>query len=72
MKKKGHRPGRVPPANRPKVGPGAPPIEVKEEPQQQSGGAAFSEQDPKRRLGGFESAGEHAFVQPGGKNDANR
>jgi len=72
MKKKGHRPGRVPPDNRPKVGPDAPPADDREEQQPASEGAAFNEQDPKRRLGGFETAGEHAFVQPGGKNDANR
>jgi len=36
-----------------------------------AGGASFQEQDPKRRLGNFEGAGEHAYQQPGGKNDAN-
>jgi len=35
-------------------------------------GSAFEEQDPKRRLGNFDGAGEHAYQQPGGKNDANR
>ncbi len=30
------------------------------------------EQDGERRLGNFDSAGGHAFQQPGGKNDANR
>jgi hypothetical protein len=34
-------------------------------------GAQFQEQDPNRRLGDFEGAGEHSFQQPGGRNDAN-
>jgi len=33
---------------------------------------SFSQQDPKRRLGDYATAGEHPFQQPGGKNDANR
>jgi hypothetical protein len=33
-------------------------------------GSAF--QDAKRRVGNFSTAGEHSFVQPGGKKDANR
>jgi hypothetical protein len=54
------------------VGPGAGGAPEKDEraPGETSPGAAFSEQDPKRRLGGYETAGEHAFKQPGGKNDA--
>ena len=32
-------------------------------------GVPFSEQDPKRRLGDFESAGEHARQQPTTLND---
>jgi hypothetical protein len=32
-------------------------------------GAGFQEQDPKRRLGGFETAGEHSRQQPGALND---
>jgi hypothetical protein len=72
MKKKGHRPGPVPPGNRPKAGPELPQDENRENEQQPQDGAAFSEQDPKRRLGGYQTAGEHAIVQPGGKNDADR
>lgn len=72
MKKKGHRPGPVPPGNRPKAGPDALPVDDREEQQAPSEGADFNEQDPKRRLGGYQTAGEHAFVQPGGKNDADR
>ena len=34
-------------------------------------GAPASEQDPKRRLGNFGSAGEHPIEQPGGKQGAN-
>ena len=71
MSKKGHAPGPVPPGNRPHVGPAAPAPELDEDADTTiKGGADFSEQDPKRRLGDFEGAGEHAFVQPGGKNDA--
>ena len=33
------------------------------------GGAPFQEQDAKRRLGGFETAGEHSRQQPGPLND---
>jgi hypothetical protein len=40
--------------------------------QNPASGAPFEEQDPKRRLGNFEGKGEHAFQQPGGKNDADR
>jgi hypothetical protein len=35
-------------------------------------GAPFQDQDPKRRLGDYGGAGEHAFQQPGGKNDSDR
>ncbi len=35
-------------------------------------GLPQSDQDPKRRLGNYQTAGEAAFRQPGGKNDANR
>jgi hypothetical protein len=72
-KKKGHAPGKVPSGNRTPFGPGADdgrPAGDEKAPDQ--AGAPFEEQDPKRRLGGFETAGEHAFVQPGGKNDAQR
>jgi hypothetical protein len=74
MSKKKHAPHPTPPGNRTTVGPGAtnPAAEEPEAGVPDNAGAAFSEQDPKRRLGGFETAGEHAFKQPGGKNDAQR
>jgi len=34
-------------------------------------GAPASAQDPKRRLGNFQTAGEHAIEQPDGKQGAN-
>ena len=74
MSKKKHPPHPTPPANRTTFGPGTPPVtEDADAPGAQSdAGAASSEQDPQRRLGNFETAGEHSFVQPGGKNDAQR
>ena len=75
MSKKKHAPHPVPPGNRTTVGPGtggAADDAAAEAGAQNDAGAAFSEQDPQRRLGGFETAGEHSFVQPGGKNDAQR
>lgn len=75
MARKHHKPGPVPPGNRPHVGPDAgrgAPQEDEKAPSEASPGAPFSEQDPKRRLGDFETAGEHAFQQPGGKNDADK
>jgi hypothetical protein len=35
-------------------------------------GAPASEKDPKRRLGNFSAAGEHAIQQPRGKNGSQR
>lgn len=35
-------------------------------------GAAATEQDPKRRLGDYSTAGEHPIQQPGGKQGPNR
>jgi len=34
--------------------------------------AGFHEQDAQRRLGNYEGAGEHSYVQPGGNHDADR
>jgi hypothetical protein len=34
-------------------------------------GAPASEQDPKRRLGNYDSAGEHSIEQPDGKQGPN-
>jgi len=64
--KKKHTP-RVPPGNRPSAGP-ANEVPVSDE-VQAGGGAPFQEQDPQRRLGGFETAGEHARQQPSRLND---
>jgi len=71
-KKHRHGPGPIPPANRPKTGPERPIAENEEEIPQHQDNTGFAEQDPKRRLGNYEGAGEHAYVQPGGRNDANR
>ena len=62
-------PAPVPPGNRshaggPDAGPGDVGTNV---PDAQTGGT--QEQDEKRRLGGFETAGEHSRVQPGPQND---
>ena len=70
MSKKNHAPGPVPPGNRSGGGttdPDAPGVG--------SGGrrgAPFSEEDPKRRLGGYEGTGEHARQQPGPLNDGDK
>ena len=74
MSKKKHAPHSVPPGNRTTVGPGAtgPGGDDVDAGAQSDGGAGFSEQDPERRLGNFETAGEHSIQQPGGKNDAQR
>jgi hypothetical protein len=56
----------VPPGNQPQGGPAG----ANDAAQQQAGGGApFHEHDAKRRLGGFESAGEHARQQPSELND---
>lgn len=60
----------MPPGNQPQAGPPVTDEELPEGGQQGATGAPFQEQDAKRRLGDFESAGEHSFVQPGGNNDA--
>ncbi len=64
-KKHGHP---VPPANQPQAGP---PVaaDVDQAKADTKGGAPFQDQDPKRRLGDFEGAGEHARQQPGQLND---
>jgi hypothetical protein len=74
MSKKKHAPHPTPPGNRTTFGPGPNPATEDEVAAgaQADAGAAASEQDPKRRLGDFETAGEHSLVQPGGKNDARR
>jgi hypothetical protein len=63
--------GPVPPGNQPQAGP---PVhaDTGQQAADTKSGAPFQDQDAKRRLGNFEGAGEHAYQQPGGKNDANR
>jgi hypothetical protein len=39
---------------------------------EKSKGAPASEQDPKRRLGNYGTAGEHPIEQPNGKQGPNR
>jgi hypothetical protein len=70
MKKKGHRPGPVPRGNRTTVGPDAlpRPTEDRESKTDAGGGAAFAEQGPKRRLGHFQTEGEAAMIEPGGRH----
>jgi hypothetical protein len=60
----------VPPGNQPQAGPpGA--ADAGRQPEG-AGGAPFQEQDAKRRLGGFESAGEHSRQQPSAINDGQK
>lgn len=71
MSKKHHGgPAPIPPGNRPHSGPAR--QEEDEHAADQSDtdtGASFQEQDPQRRLGGFEGAGEHSIQQPTKLND---
>jgi len=65
-------PGPVPKGNRSPMGPTFhtdPPTDEEGGEQRDvgTGGAASQEQDEKRRLGNFETTGEHAIQQPGGK-----
>ena len=65
--KKRHGPAPVPAGNLPPAGPAG---DVNADQQAQAGGGApFQDHDDKRRLGGFESAGEHARQQPSQVND---
>jgi len=62
-------PAPIPPGNQPKkFGPQKPEQDVAPEPER---GAPASDQDPKRRLGDYEGAGEHSIQQPGGKQGPN-
>ena len=63
---KQHQPAPVPPGNRPQAGPAH--ADSSEIPQGTSE-QGFQEQDEKRRLGGFETAGEHSRQQPTPLND---
>jgi hypothetical protein len=71
MSKKHHGgPAPVPPGNRPNAGPAnAPGTNAEQLPQDAENGAPFNDQDEKRRLGGFETAGEHSIQQPSRLND---
>jgi hypothetical protein len=68
-KKKGHT-GPVPPENQPKFG--TPQTTADDGTPDVPRGAPKSDQDPQRRLGNYQTAGEHAIQQPGGKNDSDR
>jgi hypothetical protein len=57
-------PAPIPPGNQPQTGPTTPPPE---EAPVIPHGAPSSEQDPKRRLGHYGTAGEHPIQQPGGR-----
>lgn len=61
-------PAPVPPGNLPKMGPATGPG-ANDVADPADDGAGFQEQDPKRRLGGYTTAGEHARQQPGPLND---
>jgi hypothetical protein len=72
--KKRHGPAPIPPANRTQGGPQGPDNELLPDEAAEQGkdeGAAFNEQDPRRRLGNYGGAGEHPYQHPGGLNDAN-
>ncbi|MCC7418751.1 MAG: hypothetical protein IT428_00580 [Planctomycetaceae bacterium] len=62
--------GPIPPANRSPYGP-SDQKNVKAAPAVPEG-EPMSNHDPQRRLGNFETAGEHSVQQPGGKQGANR
>jgi hypothetical protein len=54
-----------------KEGPAPVPKAVLENIARKPRGAPAAEQDPKRRLGNYGTAGEHSIGQPGGKQGAN-
>ena len=64
---KRHGPAPVPAANRPAAGPAD--DAARQTAAGAGGGAPLEEQDPKRRVGGFEGAGEHPRQQPSQIND---
>ncbi len=65
--KKRHGPAPVPPGNQPAAGP--PAQNIGGEQAHAGGGAPFQEQDANRRLGDYETAGEHSIQQPSRIND---
>lgn len=70
MSKKHKGGAPIPKGNQSRMGPQVEPME--REPPETAEGAPASEQDPKRRLGNFGTAGEHPLEQPGGKQGANQ
>jgi hypothetical protein len=63
-KKNRSGPAPVPPANRPKAGPEGPVANPEQQGTEDAAGAPFEDQDARRRLGRYETAGEHSIVQP--------
>ena len=61
-------PAPIPPGNHSKLGPDE---SVRTQTPGQPHGAPASEQDPKRRLGNYATAGEHSIEQPDGKHGPN-
>jgi hypothetical protein len=69
-KKHSGGPAPVPPGNRPQAGTGFTPAnDDATPPGDAENGDQFNDQDAQRRLGNFESAGEHARQQPSKQND---
>jgi hypothetical protein len=71
MSKKHHgAPAPVPPGNRSNAGPAQTPgTEAQEPANSDQNGAPFNDQDEQRRLGGYQTAGEHSIQQPSKLND---
>ncbi len=62
-------PAPIPPGNQSHFGP---PTSAPEPNLELERGAPASDQDPQRRLGDYEGAGEHSLQQPDGKQGANQ
>ena len=60
----------IPAGNRSRSGPGQ--TVPENDSTKPAEGTPASEQDPKRRLGNYGTAGEHPIEQPGGKQGANK
>lgn len=71
MSRKHHGgPAPVPPGNRPQGGTGFDPDAAHpDNTAAEDAGGGFQTQDPKRRLGGYATEGEHPRQQPGRLND---
>ncbi len=67
MSQKKRPPNNIPPGNQPK---GSKFNRTEPAEQDTVQGAPFEDQDPKRRLGNYGTAGEHPIQQPGGKKDS--